>query len=85
MRLLQIIPEWRLKEQATLHYLITGVELDSLVNARSISEKADEQSDYDKYFDNISYKKAAAVLQILETVIGEAIFKKGLQIFILNQ
>lgn len=82
---MQLTPEWRLKEQSKLYFLITSVELDCLEDARSISGRAKEPSDYEHYFDNISYKKSAAVLQILESVMGKEIFRKGLQIFIENQ
>lgn len=82
---MQLIPDWRLKEQSTLYGLIIAVELDCLEDARSISEKAVEPSDYEHYFDDISYKKSAAVLQILESVVGKQNFKRGLQIFVENQ
>lgn len=51
------MPEWRLRDQMVLHGLREAVSPDCLVNARSLSQKADEPNNYDEHFDKITYAK----------------------------
>lgn len=51
------MPKWRLRDQMALHGLRAAVEVDNQLNARSISQKVEEPSNYKEYFDNITYYK----------------------------
>lgn len=53
------MPRWRLRDQLALHGLRGAVEVDGQLNARSISQKAEEPSNYENHFDKISYTKGS--------------------------
>lgn len=57
------MPDWKVTEQAVFYWLRTGVEIDYLENARSLSQKADRAKDYEKYFDYIAYTKGLFVIK----------------------
>lgn len=53
------MPRWRLRDQLALHGLRGAVEVDGQLKARSISQKAEEPSNYENHFDKISYTKGS--------------------------
>lgn len=55
--MLQIVPEWRLRDQLALFGLRESVFADCLPNARSMSQEASEINNYEKHFDRITYNK----------------------------
>jgi aminopeptidase N len=74
-------PEWHVDlddVRETDHTLDT----DSLVNTRPIHQPAETPSQILELFDSIAYGKAAAVLRMLESYLGEETFRAGVNAYI---
>jgi aminopeptidase N len=55
---------------------------DSLANTRPIHQAADTPAQIQELFDGIAYGKAASVLRMLETYLGEETFRAGVNAYI---
>jgi len=76
-------PEWNYKTDNVAN---TGqtMNVDSLANTRPIHQDADTPAQIQELFDGIAYGKAAAVLRMLESYLGEETFRAGVNAY-LNQ
>ena len=76
-------PEWNLNLDDVSN---TGgtLNVDSLANTRPIHQAADTPAQIQELFDGIAYGKAAAVLRMLESYLGEETFRAGVNAY-LNQ
>src|SRR6202034_2976884 len=74
-------PEWNFKLDDVSE---TGGTLntDSLANTRPIQQAADTPAQIMELFDGIAYGKAAAVLRMLESYLGEETFRAGVNAYI---
>src|SRR3984957_14662524 len=74
-------PEWNFKLDDVSE---TGGTLntDSLANTRPIHQAADTPAQIMELFDGIAYGKAAAVLRMLESYLGEETFRAGVNAYI---
>ncbi len=74
-------PEWNanLDDVSTAGGTMT---LDSLANTRPIHQKAETPAQIQELFDGIAYGKAAAVLRMLESYLGEDTFRAGVNAYI---
>jgi alanyl aminopeptidase len=59
-----------------------AMENDSLVSARKIRQPITGNGDIETAFDNITYRKGAAVLGMFEGYVGEDVFKQGMRAYI---
>ncbi|GGA34030.1 M1 family metallopeptidase [Dyella nitratireducens] len=59
-----------------------AMENDSLVSARKIRQPITGIGDIETAFDNITYRKGAAVLGMFEGYVGEDVFQKGMRAYI---
>uniref|UniRef100_A0A671VWD8 Aminopeptidase n=1 Tax=Sparus aurata TaxID=8175 RepID=A0A671VWD8_SPAAU len=76
-------PTFKIKELSILFNLHSAFEQDSLVSSHPLSPPAkDVQTtlEIDQMFDVITYCKGAAVLRMLENMVGESTFKKGIKV-----
>jgi len=58
------------------------LNMDSLANTRPIHQAADTPAQITELFDRIAYGKAAAVLRMLESYLGEETFRAGVNAYI---
>ncbi len=74
-------PEWNYKLDNVAD---TGqtMNVDSLANTRPIHQDADTPAQIQELFDGIAYGKAAAVLRMLESYLGEDTFRAGVNAYI---
>ena len=74
-------PEWNFNLDDVID---TGrtMNTDSLANTRPIHQPADTPSQIMELFDGIAYGKAAAVLRMLESYLGEETFRAGVNAYI---
>jgi aminopeptidase N/puromycin-sensitive aminopeptidase len=74
-------PEWNFSLDDVSN---TGVTLntDSLANTRPIHQAAETPAQITELFDGIAYGKAAAVLRMLESYLGEETFRAGVNAYI---
>lgn len=74
-------PEWRIPEQVAsdLNYTL---DLDARSLSRPIRATADTPDEINEMFDGISYGKAAAVLLMVESYLGDETFRRGVQAYL---
>jgi aminopeptidase N len=58
------------------------LNLDSLANTRPIHQAAETPAEIQELFDGIAYGKAAAVLRMLESYLGEETFRAGVNAYL---
>jgi len=58
------------------------MNVDSLANTRPIHQAADTPAQIQELFDGIAYGKAAAVLRMLESYLGEETFRAGVNAYV---
>ena len=58
------------------------MNVDSLANTRPIHQAAETPAQIQELFDGIAYGKAAAVLRMLESYLGEETFRKGVNAYL---
>jgi aminopeptidase N len=69
-------PTWNMEEETAsdLNYVM---DLDALPTTRAVSSKADTPDEINQMFEEITYRKGAAVLRSVENYVGEETFRKG--------
>ena len=74
-------PEWNFNLDDVSN---TGgsLNVDSLANTRPIHQAADTPDQIQELFDGIAYGKAAAVLRMLESYLGEDVFRAGVNAYL---
>jgi aminopeptidase N/puromycin-sensitive aminopeptidase len=74
-------PEWRLEEdEAVDAQRVIG--LDSLTAARAIHGDPRTSAEIKEMFDGITYQKGAAVLGMLESYVGQEVFRNGVNAYL---
>ncbi len=58
------------------------LNVDSLANTRPIHQAAETPAQIQELFDGIAYGKAASVLRMLESYLGEENFRKGVNVYL---
>jgi aminopeptidase N len=74
-------PEWNFKLDDVSDTAGT-LNVDSLANTRPIHQAADTPAQIQELFDGIAYGKAAAVLRMLESYLGEETFRAGVNAYL---
>jgi aminopeptidase N len=77
-----LFPEWDIWTQFASQYFNGALHLDGLENSHPIEVEVYKSGEINEIFDAISYNKGASVIRMVATVIGEAAFKKGLNIYL---
>ncbi len=74
-------PEWNFNLDDVSETAGT-LNVDSLANTRPIHQAADTPAQIQELFDGIAYGKAAAVLRMLESYLGEETFRAGVNAYL---
>jgi len=74
-------PEWNFNLDDVSEAGVT-MNTDSLANTRPIHQAAETPAQINELFDGIAYGKAAAVLSMLESYLGEETFRAGVNAYI---
>jgi alanyl aminopeptidase len=74
-------PEWNTRVDDASSKLVAEQQ-DSLVTARKIRQEIEAKGDIDNAFDDITYKKGAAVIGMFESWMGPEAFRKGVQSYL---
>lgn len=80
-----LFPKWNMENQRFLTDVLHEVMLlDGLSSSHPISQEVEQASDIDRVFDWIAYKKGAALIRMLANVMGQSLFQKGLNDYLLS-
>ncbi len=71
-------PEWDLWNQFLDQSTDVALKLDALKTSHPIEVKVNAPSEIAEIFDEISYEKGGNILKMLESYLGEEVFRKGL-------
>lgn len=74
-------PEWHF-DLDDVHGAGRTLDIDSLANTRPIHQAAETPAEIQELFDGIAYGKAAAVLRMLESYLGERTFQAGVNAYL---
>jgi cytosol alanyl aminopeptidase len=74
-------PEWNL-DVTVVNARLGAMRGDELASAREIRQPIQNNSDIANAFDDITYEKGAAVIEMFERWIGEAKFREGVQLYL---
>ncbi|XP_076158732.1 thyrotropin-releasing hormone-degrading ectoenzyme-like [Alosa pseudoharengus] len=80
-----LFPKWNMEKQRFLTDVLHEVMLlDGLASSHPISQEVFEATDIDRVFDWIAYKKGAALIRMLANVMGQAVFQRGLNDYLMT-
>ncbi|CAL9682703.1 unnamed protein product [Knipowitschia caucasica] len=80
-----LFPKWNMENQRFLTDVLHEVMLlDGLSSSHPISQEVQQATDIDRVFDWIAYKKGAALIRMLANVMGQPLFQKGLNDYLLS-
>jgi cytosol alanyl aminopeptidase len=74
-------PEWHL-DAAIVNARVGAMRSDELASAREIREPIESNDDIANAFDDITYEKGGAVIEMFEHWIGESKFRAGVQAYL---
>jgi len=74
-----IWPEWGMTDLFILQKMQRALELDALVHSHPISMTVENPGEIEGIFDIVSYFKGSSILHMLEAVLCENVFKRGLR------
>ncbi|XP_064174607.1 thyrotropin-releasing hormone-degrading ectoenzyme-like isoform X2 [Anguilla rostrata] len=80
-----LFPKWNMEKQRFLTDVLHEVMLlDGLASSHPISQEVFQATDIDRVFDWIAYKKGAALIRMLANVMGQPVFQRGLNDYLLT-
>ncbi|XP_051544822.1 thyrotropin-releasing hormone-degrading ectoenzyme-like [Myxocyprinus asiaticus] len=80
-----LFPKWNMEKQRFLTDVLHEVMLlDGLASSHPISQQVFEATDIDRVFDWIAYKKGAALIRMLANVMGQPLFQRGLNDYLMT-
>lgn len=80
-----LFPKWNMEKQRFLTDVLHEVMLlDGLASSHPISQEVSEAADIDRVFDWIAYKKGAALIRMLANVMGQPVFQRGLNDYLMT-
>lgn len=80
-----LFPKWNMEKQRFLTDVLHEVMLlDGLSSSHPISQEVQQATDIDRVFDWIAYKKGAALIRMLANVMGQPLFQRGLNDYLLS-
>ncbi len=71
-------PEWNIAIK-DVDASSTAIALDALQSSRAVRKEATTSAEIDALFDGIAYGKTAAVLRMVESYVGEEVFRTAIQ------
>jgi alanyl aminopeptidase len=74
-------PEWQM-DVAVVNARLGAMRQDQLASARSIRQPIESNDDIANAFDDITYQKGAAVIEMFERWIGPEKFRSGVQLYL---
>lgn len=74
-----IHPDWKIIDQFIARAVQDSLELDGLANSHAVRIPVEDPNRIGEIFDAISYKKGASILLMLHYVLGNSIFRDGLE------
>ncbi|MGH9579623.1 MAG: M1 family metallopeptidase, partial [Terriglobales bacterium] len=74
-------PEWN-REMNDVQSTAAALARDSLANSRPVRKQAETPSEITELFDGVAYGKAASVLRMVETYVGEEDFRRGVETYL---
>jgi alanyl aminopeptidase len=74
-------PEWHL-DIAAVNARVNAMRQDELASARAIRQPIESNDDIANAFDDITYEKGAAVIEMFERWIGPEKFRSGVQLYL---
>ncbi|KAL1672234.1 hypothetical protein EV122DRAFT_284153 [Schizophyllum commune] len=78
----KVFPEWKLTSQFINQHLSRALSLDAKLSSHPIEVECPDASRVYQIFDSLSYSKAASVLRMLATHVGEDKFLKGVSLYL---
>ncbi|XP_048829081.1 thyrotropin-releasing hormone-degrading ectoenzyme-like [Brienomyrus brachyistius] len=80
-----LFPKWNMEKQRFLTDVLHEVMLlDGLASSHPISQEVFQAADIDRVFDWIAYKKGAALIRMLANVMGQPVFQRGLNDYLMT-
>uniref|UniRef100_A0A1A8LAF5 Thyrotropin-releasing hormone-degrading ectoenzyme n=2 Tax=Nothobranchius pienaari TaxID=704102 RepID=A0A1A8LAF5_9TELE len=80
-----LFPKWNMEKQRFLTDVLHEVMLlDGLSSSHPISQEVEQATDIDRVFDWIAYKKGAALIRMLASVMGQPVFQRGINDYLLS-
>ncbi|XP_076317960.1 uncharacterized protein LOC143229476 isoform X3 [Tachypleus tridentatus] len=77
-------PSWNIEDQFLLEDIHPILETDAIITSHPIVQTVNHPDEISGLFDAISYSKGAAVLRMLEFIMGSEDFKKGVSSYLLK-
>lgn len=78
----KLFPEYDIWTQFVTDMYTRALELDCLKNSHPIEVPVGHPSEIDEIFDEISYAKGASVIRMLHYYIGDADFRRGMNLYL---
>ncbi|MBI4162175.1 MAG: M1 family metallopeptidase [Candidatus Aenigmarchaeota archaeon] len=78
----ELYPEWNIWEQFVSSTTTGALYLDALKSSHPIEVNVEKPHELNEIFDSISYNKGASIIRMLETHLGEEIFRQGIAKYI---
>lgn len=75
-------PEWRMWDQFAEDTVANALRLDSLRSTHPIDVRVRSPAEIREIFDAISYDKGGSILQMVERLVGEPAFRRGLRAYL---
>ncbi len=77
-----IRPEWAMWDQFAEDTVSNALRLDSLKSTHAIDVRVRSPAEIREIFDAISYDKGGSILQMVERIVGEPAFRRGLRAYL---
>ncbi|KAF8910576.1 leucyl aminopeptidase [Gymnopilus junonius] len=78
----RVFPEWRVNTEFTVKHLSGALTLDAKFSSHPIEVDIPDANHVVEIFDALSYSKAASVLRMLSSYVGEEKFLKGVSLYL---
>lgn len=78
----QLFPEWRVQNDFITGSLASALALDSKRSSHAIETDSSDTNQVNQIFDDLSYSKAASVLRMLSSFVGDELFLKGISAYL---
>ncbi|EPQ58615.1 hypothetical protein GLOTRDRAFT_36981 [Gloeophyllum trabeum ATCC 11539] len=78
----RIWPEWKMESRFINVHLVRALNLDAKLSSHPIEVECPDANKINQIFDSLSYSKAASVLRMLASYMGEDRFLKGISLYL---
>nr|XP_006821163.1 PREDICTED: aminopeptidase N-like [Saccoglossus kowalevskii] len=75
-------PDWQMMDQFVNEDLHRVFQLDGLGSSHPIFVPVNKPEEISEIFDTISYSKGASIIRMMNYILGEAVFREGLTLFL---